>query len=280
MPGLDGTLKQDHQLMCAAVREAGELAMTFFQNDPKAWDKKKNDPVTEADIALDGLLSDRLQRARPDYGWLSEETEDDDGRLSCDKVWVVDPIDGTRAFIKGKPHFAVCAALVEKGIPVAGAVFNPATDEMFEAVLGQGARLNGTPLLVSAQTKIQHCRMLGPKELFDSPHWRNPWPEMEIFKPNSIAYRIALVAAGQWDASVTLNPKSDWDIAAADLILREAGGKLTTHDDKRFVYNEKEPIHRNVVAAGPALHHRLMIKLDEYTQNMTGKSRFSNSDDA
>src|SRR3989338_1294718 len=147
--------------MKEAVREAGAIAMRFYQTDHKQWSKAHdNTPVTEADIEVNELLHARLAVARPDYGWLSEETEDDSSRLTQPRVWVVDPIDGTRAFAKGRPHFVISVALVENGRPVLAVLFNPAMDEFFEAEAGKGARLNGRPIHVGDCDRIEGCRMI------------------------------------------------------------------------------------------------------------------------
>ncbi|MCF8470925.1 MAG: 3'(2'),5'-bisphosphate nucleotidase CysQ [Parvibaculum sp.] len=245
----------DFSLLKEAVREAGALAMRYFQNDFKTWSKDHdNTPVTEADIAVNNLLRARLMGARPDYGWLSEETEDDVSRLSRPFVWMVDPIDGTRAFSKGKPHFAISVALVTEGRPVLAALFNPATDEFFEAEEGAGARLNDTPIHVSDCNDIEGCRMVAFAPMFKHPAWSKSWPDMDIFDRNSVAYRIALVASGQADATLALNGKNDWDLAAADLIVHEAGGCMTTHDGTGLLYNRPSTRHPSLLAAGPALY--------------------------
>ena len=144
-------LARDHALVIDAVREAGAMAMTYFGGDVESWEKAPGNPVSDADIAVDNLLADRLCRERPAYGWLSEETEDDPARLSTPLVWIVDPIDGTRAFLKGRPEFTVCAALVADGAPILGVVFNPATGDFFEALKGGGARHNGHQISVTTQ---------------------------------------------------------------------------------------------------------------------------------
>src|SRR6266436_402207 len=149
----------DHALLVAAVREAGALAMRHFRTDVKVWEKQDGTPVSDADIAVNMHIQRRLSEARPHYGWLSEETESDPARLACRSVWVVDPIDGTRAFLQGVPHFCHAVALVEDGRPVAAALYNPAVDEFYEAVAGQGARLNGRPIQVSDRREIHGCRM-------------------------------------------------------------------------------------------------------------------------
>ncbi|GAK44995.1 inositol-phosphate phosphatase [Tepidicaulis marinus] len=270
MPGTDqhtapNERAEDHALLCKAVREAGALALTYYKADAKHWEKSKGDPVSEADLAVNALLAERLQDARPGYGWLSEETEDDARRLTRTRVWVIDPIDGTRAFIKGKPHFTICGALVEEGRPVLGAVFNPAMDEFFEAVSGGGARLNGAPIQVSACDAIDGCRMAAFGPMFKHPAWREPWPEMEIVDRNSVAYRLALVACGQADAAMALNRKNDWDIAAADLLIHEAGGKVTDHQGAPLIYNREDTKHRSFIAAGPALYQAIIARTGKIT---------------
>lgn len=247
--------------MVSAVRAAGRLALGFFKTDLKTWTKRGGSVVTEADIAVNDLLRQRLAGARPDYGWLSEETEDDPERLSRDRVWVVDPIDGTRAFAKGKPDFCVSVALVERGQPVAGVLFNPAADEFYEIRAPGGALRNGQPIRVSSRTEIAGCRMAAYGPMFKHPAWRDPWPEMDIMQLDSVAYRLALVASGEADAAIALNTKNDWDLAAADLIVRGAGGVMTSHDGRPLLYNLESPRHRSFIAAGPALYEALFARL-------------------
>ena len=254
-------VSSDCELLITAIRKAGEIARKFFQSDFDTWQKGKNDPVTEVDIAIDHLLRTELTSARPDYGWLSEETKDSADRLGKDRVWVVDPIDGTRAFVKGKPHFTICGALVEKGQSVVGAVYNPVTDELYSAMIGKGAKCNGQAIQVSTQDDIEGCRMIGSEPLFKHPDWKRPWPDMHIESRNSVALRMVLVASGKWDASISLSRKSDWDLAGADLIMREAGGLATDHTGGRFDYNKKDPLHPSVVVAGPVLHSKLIDRV-------------------
>ena len=262
MPVPDG----DFALLKEAVRDAGALAMRYFGTDLKKWSKDADDtPVTEADIAVNDLLRARLMDARPGYGWLSEETEDDPARLARPLTWVVDPIDGTRAFARGKTDFAISVALVADGRPALAVLFNPATGEFFEAAAGGGARLNGAPIRVSDCTVIEGCRIAAFAPMFKHPGWARagiePWPEMEILERNSVAYRIALVACGAADAALALNGKSDWDLAAADLIVHEAQGRMTTHDGKPFIYNRESTRHRSLLVAGPALYDALFAKV-------------------
>ncbi len=247
------------------VRAAGDIARGYFGGTYKRWDKSKGNPVTEADLAIDKFLMESLRAARPDFGWLSEETEDDATRLSARSVFVVDPIDGTIAFMKGRPHFTICAGVVCDGKPVAGAVYNPITEECFTARTGHGAHLNGTPIHVSDRAALEGCRMLADRTMLAHPAWETPpnrpWPPMDIETRGSVAYRLVLVAAGQFDATLALSSKRDWDLAAAEVILREAGGIVTTHTGAELRYNRATTIQPSLIAAGPKLHAAMLARV-------------------
>ncbi len=255
----------DLALMEEAVRDAGAIARKFYRGSYRKWQKDKGQPVTECDLAIDRFLFERLRAARPDYGWLSEETEDDPERRQAHITFVVDPIDGTVAFLKGRPHFTICAATVEAGRPVTAALYNPITGECFTAIAANGASLNGRPLHVSQRKQLEGCRMLGPKSTFDHPPDEIapalPWPPMQVETRNSVAYRLALVACGSFDATVALSAKHDWDLAAADLIVQEAGGLATTHAGATFHYNGIDPLQPSVIAAGPHLHADIISRV-------------------
>lgn len=265
MPAPEAEAAHDLALLEEAVREAGKIARRYFGGRFRSWDKGKGQPVTEADLAIDRFLCDTLTAARAGYGWLSEETEDDPARQEARRTFVVDPIDGTVAFLKGRPHFTICAAVVEDGRPDCGVVYNPVTEECFRAHLGGGAELNGRPAHVSQTSKIEGCKMLAARATFDHPGWskppNSPWPEMAVETRSSIAYRMALVAGGAFDAMLALSAKHDWDLAAGDIVVREAGGCVTNHRGEILRYNGVAPIQASVVAAGPALHQNLMARL-------------------
>lgn len=254
-------LDEDHALLVAAVREAGALAMTYFGTEVRTWEKEGGTPVSDADIEVNLLLQRRLRQVRPDYGWLSEETEDDTARLNCRRVWVVDPIDGTRAFLKGTPHFCHAVALVEDGRPILAALHNPAVDEFYEAATGRGTLLNGRPISVSDRQELAGCGMAAYGPMFKHPAWREPWPDMNIIQRDSVAYRLAMVASGAADAAFGLNTKQDWDLAAADLIVQEAGGRVSSAGGHLLNYNGVEPKHRSFLAAGPALYNVLLERI-------------------
>lgn len=217
--------------------------------------------MSEADLSVDRLLQKRLRAARPDYGWLSEETADTPDRLDRRRVWVVDPIDGTRAFLKGRPWWCISAALVEDGEPVIGMIYAPLLNEFFEAAAGEGAWLNGRALQVSAAKGIEGSRVLTGPHVFMPKRWAEPWPEMEITQRNSFAYRVALVASGRFDALYTPSSKCEWDLAAGDLLLREAGGVLTTIDGKALRYNSLTPDRAGLLGASPVLHDQFARRI-------------------
>lgn len=250
--------KFDLDLLKKAALSAGQIAKhKFEQGDSKVWDKSENHPVTDADIAVNDHLAEALKTARPDYGWLSEETKDDFSRRTTKYCFVIDPIDGTRAFIDRLPHFTICLAVLKNGICVAGVVYNPLTDEMFEANLGGGARLNGTALQPNSCEEITNCTMIGYPRKFK----KLGWPAMNVCIRNSMAYRIVLVAAGLKDATIAFTPKSDWDLAAASLIATEAGAVISDINGNAFNFAKDSTSNAGVICASPCLHALLLDKV-------------------
>jgi myo-inositol-1(or 4)-monophosphatase len=215
--------------------------------------KTGNSPVTNADLAVDALLKAKLRAARPDYGWLSEETADDTARLSRERLFVVDPIDGTRAFLNERPWWAVSLAIVEGDRPVAGVVYAPEVGETYAAAAGQGATLNGAPIAASSCSALEGCRLVGDPALYRRPEWPIPWPEMVVEPRNSTAYRMCLVASGAFDGAVAPLPKHDWDLAAGDLIATEAGAYVGDHLGRAFRYNRPKPVQASLVCAAKTL---------------------------
>lgn len=244
---------EDLALIVEAAHEAGALARELRTAGLETAYKEGDSPVTNADLATDALIKRRLTGARPDYGWLSEETADDPARRSRRRLFVVDPIDGTRAFMKGRPWWAVSVAVVEGDRPIAGVVFAPDLDETFSAQIGQGARLNDRPIRASECSLVEGCGMVGDPRMFAHPSWPRPWPEMRIEARNSTAYRLCAIANGTFDATMALVAKFDWDLAAADLIAREAGAFVGDHLGRPFTYNGLKPAQPSLVCAAPRL---------------------------
>jgi len=246
--------RDDLKLLETTVRAAGAIALQYFGTDYRHWRKEGGSPVTEADIAVNRYLCETLTAARPGYGWLSEESPDDPSRLTRSEVFVVDPIDGTIAFLKGRPHFTVCAAVVTDGRPCCGAVYNPASDELYAARADGGATRNGVPIHVGTRTQLEGCHMLGNRDQLTRP----PWPAMQVHNRNSLAYRLALVADGSADATVALSAKRDWDLAAADIILTEAGGVVSDAQGTPLAYNNAHAVQPTLVAANRNLHAEIL----------------------
>ena len=242
--------------LAAAVREAGALALQTFRGQLKSWTKGKSSPVSEADIAVDALLRERLLTIL-DAGWLSEETEDDPARLQRADVWVVDPIDGTRAYLAGLPDWAISVALVNAGRPVVAALYAPVTDELFLSIAGTGATLNGVPIKASKGEQIAQAKFSGPKRRLESLATIEPAIQTMPRVP-SLALRLARVATGALDGAFAGPDSHDWDLAAADLLVHEAGGLISTVTGESLVYNRPNPVHDALLAAGRARHAVLL----------------------
>ena len=253
--------EHDLDLIIDAARAAGAVALSLRAAGLTTTTKADHTPVSNADLAVDALLRDQLGAARPDYGWLSEETADDPERLARRRVFVVDPIDGTRAFVKHRPWWSISIAVVEDGLPLAGVVFAPDRDELYQAVAGQGALLNGAPLACGDRPAIENCAMLADAQMLRHPAWAEPWPAMRIESRNSIAYRICSVASAEFDATLALSSKQEWDLAAAGLIAREAGCIVSDHTGAEFRFNRPSPSVPSLVVAGPGLHELILRRV-------------------
>ncbi len=266
-------LEEDFAVMCEAVRTAGAAVLDrYWDQTSAAWLKRDASPVSEADLEANEILRKHLMGPdRRDYGWLSEESPDDAYRLAAPRTWIVDPIDGTRAFLEQRPEFTVCVALVEDGQAHAAAVFNPVTGEFFDAVRDQGARLNGKLITTRGTTTLEGCRVLSAARLVHERHWPMPWPRIEFGYRNSTAYRMALVANGTYDAALALIRKPDWDVAPGALIVAEAGGRVSDHHGTPFIFNQKAPMQRALVCSAPGLHQPLLDRLAHLPADLRGQ---------
>ncbi|HMR31899.1 MAG TPA: 3'(2'),5'-bisphosphate nucleotidase CysQ [Geminicoccaceae bacterium] len=245
----------------AAVRAAGDVALGFFRGAHRRWEKGPGQIVTEADIAVDGLLRRSLGELLPDAGWLSEETVDDGSRLARRRAWVVDPIDGTRSFAAGKPEFTVCVALVEDGAPVLGLVLNPATGELFRAVRGGGAFLDDASIHARDPAGLAGARIGISSTERHRDALAAALPGAEPIAIGSLAYKLVLIAAGRLDGYVSRRRAHDWDIAAAELVMAEAGAVLTDAAGSAISYGRAEPWRQGLIAAAPQLHRELVARL-------------------
>jgi myo-inositol-1(or 4)-monophosphatase len=247
----------DLDLLIATAKASGEIARRFVVDRPQVWDKGGGaGPVTEADLAVNELMAHELQGARPDYGWLSEETEDDMGRLDTGRQFVVDPIDGTRAFIEGSLDWAHALAVIENGHVTAAVVYLPMRDYLYAAEKGGGATLNGQTIAVSAKADLEGATVLSNKASFADTFWAAGAPPLGVTRKfrSSLAYRMALTAQGRFDAMITLRPSWEWDIAAGALIVAEAGGDVTDQTGAQLRFNNPHPQVNGVVAGSPVTH--------------------------
>ena len=246
-------LARDVALLTDTVREAGALALSLFRTELRNWTKGASSPVSEADIAVNDLIETRLRRATPDYGWLSEESADDESRLDKQRVWIVDPIDGTRGYLAGREDWCVSVALVENTSTVLAAVFAPASDEFFFAARGQGAARNDAAVHATTGTEMDFSRVAGPKPLVER---LNPSSDEISLHPRigSLALRLCRVAEGRLDAAFAGGQSRDWDLAAANLIVQEANGNMTALSGDSILYNRREVTHGVLVAAGRDRH--------------------------
>jgi myo-inositol-1(or 4)-monophosphatase len=248
----------DLAVLTEAALAAGRIAMRFWRQAPKSWDKGgEHGPVSEADLAVNAALHERLRVARPGYGWLSEETPDDAARLAHDRVFVVDPIDGTRAFLAGEDGFAVSLAVVQAGRPVAGVVHLPAKGRTYAAAVDGPALLDGAPIACSTRADVTGADVLTSRASMAPEHWPGGVPDLKRSFRTSLAWRLCLVAEGRHDAMLTLRDTWEWDIAAGALIAERAGCRVTDRRGTPLRFNAAHPQVDGVVAANPVLHQAL-----------------------
>lgn len=261
MPAPSDLTREIMPLARDVAREAGGIALRFFRSglatSAKVWSKAGGSPVTEADVAVDTFLKIRLSQAVPEAAWLSEETADDSRRLGRNLVWIVDPIDGTRAFLSGSHDWSVAIALLEDSRPILGIVYAPAHEVLYEAQAGAGARRNDDPIGVSGVESLDAASVAGPKPFVDRLALRHP-DVKRLPRIPSLALRIARVADGSVDLGLITSNARDWDIAAAHLVLSEAGGALTGLDGVEPRYNRDDPVHDELVAGPRRLQGELI----------------------
>lgn len=256
----------DLALAIEATRAAVALALRHFHDQSEWWEKSPGNPVGIADLEVDAYLKSALLGARPNDGWLSEETADTDARLTKRRVWVVDPIDGTRDFVRGRTGWAVSVALIEDGIVTVAALAAPARQQLFTAASGQGAMCNGVPLCIADLPTLAGVRLPMDAANLSAPFWPSPWPGEVVEKPNSLALRMAKLASGEADAWLEGRTIAEWDVAASALILTEAGGMVTDRHGAPLAFNKPAPVFHGIAAAGAAIHTEVLARLDHAMQ--------------
>lgn len=245
LKGLDLVHARDD--LAAAVRDAGAIALKTFRRPLKSWLKEGASPVCEADIAVDNFLREKLVGGRPEFGWRSEESEQDQAVPPAGLVWILDPIDGTRSYIAGRPDWVISAALVAAGRPIVAAVFAPATDELFVAARGAGATRNGVSVR-AASGSLEGAKVGGPKRFIEALAAAVPGITAKP-RLGSLALRLVRVAQGELDVAFASADSHDWDLAGADLLVHEAGGTMTSLAGRIMVYNQLVPAHGSLLAA-------------------------------
>ncbi len=256
MPG------HDLALLTHAARDAGKIALRFWKREPKFWDKgAEHGPVTEADLAVNDMLKATLLAARPDYGWLSEETPDDQARLSAETVFIIDPIDGTRAFIAGEETFAHSLAIAHQGRVIAAVVFLPALDRIYTASETAPPLKDGQPIAASTRDRLEGADILTVKANLLPEKWPGGVPDIRRSFRASLAYRLCLAAEGRFDGMLTLREAWEWDIAAGSLIAEKAGAVVTDRQGQDLRFNSASAKADGVLALPPALHAEAMRRL-------------------
>jgi len=253
--------ENDLALLTEAAKVAGRIALSFFKEDPQVWEKPGQGPVSEADLAVDAMLSEMLRNARPDYGWLSEETADDGTRLTTRRQFIIDPIDGTRAFLEGSRDWSHSLAVIEDGKPIAAVVYLPARSDTFAAASGQGATHNGAPIRASVDVAMAKAQVLTTKPTLNPANWLGTPPAFKKGYRSSLAYRMALAATGRFDAMLSLRKTWEWDIAAGVLIVQEAQGRATDRTGATLRFNNPHPQVDGVVAGGVTTQEALIDAL-------------------
>jgi len=255
---------QDLENLKTAALQAGKIALGYFNKNYRTWDKEAGaGPVTEADLEIDDFLKTSLLNSAPHYGWLSEETEDGSSRLTKTKVFIVDPIDGTRSFIAGDETWAHSLAVVENGIPIAAVIYLPKMDLLYTAEVSKGAFLNGNKISVSQNFELKDAEILAKQSILKEDIWKraNGFLFRQRYRP-SLAYRLALVAEGRFDAMIALGRSWEWDICAGHLIVSEAGGSVTTNFGDKILYNSKDGSSKGIIAGNPVIHKSVTKELN------------------
>jgi myo-inositol-1(or 4)-monophosphatase len=257
-----------------ALEAAGEVFRRFTPGEIEAQYKADQDLVTEADRQIDAVL--RQELLRDEEGWLSEETADDLTRLEKRRVWLVDPLDGTREFVAGIPEFCTSVAMVEDGRPVAGGIYNPATNETFLGFLGSGVTYNGKSTQLSQRTELNGAMVLASRSEVERGEWKRfRDADFKIRPVGSVAYKLALVSAGLADATFTLVPKHEWDVAAGVALVASNGGFVMTPDDGPLRCNQRDPLLKGVIVCAPGIADELIARLGVAAIGSQGRKEFT-----
>ena len=251
-------MERELEVARGAAKAAGQVLLRYYGSAYRVAEKSADNPVTVADLESNEVLKSTILGAFPDDGWLSEETVDSDERLKLKRVWIVDPLDGTKEFIGEIPEFCVCIALVEDGTPRVAVEYNPVSDELFWASKGGGCLLNGSPVHISKANDLRHASVLASRSEEARGEWEPFQSHMRVELTGSVAYKFALVAAGRHDATFTLTPKNEWDVCAGALLVAEAGGMVTDPDGRAIRFNNANTLLPGLIASNGLLHRPIL----------------------
>lgn len=252
------------EVAIAAARGAGAIVKRWYEGEYTVQRKENKDPLTEADLESNEFILQSIRSAFPDDGWLSEETRDSAERLGKRRVWIVDPLDGTREFVNRIPEFAVAIALAEAGEAVVGVEYNPVTGDLFAGARGHGVRHQDTPVTPTARTDLRQARVLASRSEDKRGEWDEFRDEMQVDLTGSVAYKLALVAAGLADATFSLTPKNEWDICAGTALILAGGGRVTDRYGKPLRFNQQKTLLPGLIACGPNLYDPILELLDRH----------------
>jgi myo-inositol-1(or 4)-monophosphatase len=261
------------EVAVAAAREAGAIIRRHYDGTIEAREKGPDDPVTLADLEANHCIQRHLRQAFREDGWLSEETADSTERLRRERVWIVDPLDGTKEFLQRVPEFCVCIALVEQGRPVVAVTYNPAADRLYVATRGGGTAMNGVSTRVTATAALQEAVILASRSEEKRGEWEAFKPRVRVRLTGSVAFKLAQLSAGEGDATFSLTPKNEWDICAGTLLIEEAGGRVTGLDGQPLLFNRPSPLRPGLVASNGRLHAALLSLIRELGPSTGGSTQ-------
>lgn len=256
-------LERELEVAIAAAHAAGAVIRHWYDGAYTVSKKDNKSPVTEADVEANQAIQAAISQAFPEDGWLSEETADSPARLSKRRVWIIDPLDGTREFIERVPEFVVCIGLVEDGVPILGVEYNPIKEELFAAARGAGITLNGTAVRMRTTSELKDARVLASRSESKRGEWEEFLQDMQVELTGSVAYKLALIAAGRADATFSLTPKNEWDVCAGAALLIEAGGRMTDRYGQPLRFNQAKTKLPGLIACTPPLFAPIVALLTQ-----------------
>ncbi len=256
-------LAREREAAVEAAHCAADIIRRYYKTDLEIELKRHDDPLTAADRESNACIHEVLTKAFPDDGWLSEETADSKARLGKRRVWIVDPLDGTKEFTQHIPEFCVCIALVEDGRPIVAVELNPAADRLYVAVRGRGTTVDGAPARVSGRRAVADAEVMASRSEDKRGEWDAFKSRCKVILTGSVAFKLAELSTGHGDATFTLTPKNEWDICAGSLLVEEAGGRVTGLDGKPLTFNQPSPLRPGMIASNGVLHDGLLALIAE-----------------